>query len=375
MSHPADRPGSNAEAGLLAERVKELNCLYGISRLFERSGQGLDQILQAVVELLPPAWQHPEVAQALIELHNDRYGTKGFRDTPWEQACPIIVEGETAGWVRVSYTEERPASDEGPFLAEERSLLNAVSQRLGGLIEREQSRQQLIAYQENLRSLAAELAASEQQERRRIAELLHDRIGQALALLCIKLGQARVSTDDQALRELLAETQAMAGEVIAETRSLTFELCPPILYELGLGQAVEWLGECFCEKYGLKVRVREGGDPGRLSDQLRTTLFQAVRELLTNVVKHAHADTAEVSLAGRDGWVIIRVQDDGVGAEPHQLECCLAPRDGFGLFNIKERLTYLGGRMQADTAPGRGTTVTLEVPCDQPPAVVSGKRQ
>jgi two-component system, NarL family, sensor kinase len=353
-----------SEAWLLAERVKELNCLYRISRLFERDGEPLDKTLTGVVRLLPPAWQYDEVAEARIELHGRIYSTEGFRETPWEQSCPIVVLGETAGRVTVCYLEERPEGDEGPFLHEERSLLNAVSQRLGGLIEREQAREQLVRYQENLRSLAAQLAVGEQQERRRIAELLHDRVGQTLALMSLKLAQARSLAPHPELDAILADAQEIAGRLTAETRSLTFELCPPILYELGFTHAVDWLAEQFEEQCGLDVELVVEGDFDPESEQLRTTLFQAVRELLTNVVKHAEARRATIRLAERGPSLLVSVEDDGLGIESADLATRMSPHDGFGLFNIRERLMYLGGALRAERRPGGGTLVTLEAPRD-----------
>ena len=353
-----------SDARLLLERVKELDCLYGISRLFEQDGVSLDDTLQAMVELLPSAWQHADVAEARIELNDRHYATPSFRETPWLQTCPVTVLGEIAGWVAVAYVDERPECDEGPFLIEERSLLNAVSQRLGSYVEREQAREQLVVHQDNLRSLAAQLAVSEQQERRRVAELLHDRVGQTLALLSIKLAQARGATDDLSLNEMLSEAKELVGELIEETRSLTFELCPPILYELGLHQAVEWLGEEFQRGCGLEVRVEQEGDPGLLSENLRTTLYQAIRELLTNVAKHAEARNVSVTLSGRGDRVIIVVADDGKGMGPQESASSHTAHHGFGLFNVRERVTYLGGSMQLDSREGSGTSVRLEVPRD-----------
>jgi len=357
---PTPELRQRSEAWLLRERLKELDCLYSISRLFERDGQRLDDTLRAVVELLPRAWQHEGIAGARIELRGRYHATDDFRETLWEQTCPIVVLGETAGWVTIAYREERPECDEGPFLAEERSLLNAVAQRLGGLIEREEARRQLLAHQHDLRSLAAQLARTEQQERRHIAELLHDRIGQALALLSIRLGEARASTEDPRLRKLLTETQEMAGQVLAETRFLTFELCPPILYELGLFQAVDWLGEQFQERHELTVRVSQTGEVQNISEQLRSMLFQAIRELLTNVVKHAGAAEATIALSGDTDRILVAVTDDGAGVP--DLDGRITEHGGFGLFNIRERLSFLGGRMHVRSGLGTGTTVTLEVP-------------
>jgi two-component system, NarL family, sensor kinase len=339
--------------------------LYGVSRLFEREGEPLDEVLQAVVALLPKAWQYEEVAEASIELHGRRHETGGFRETPWQLSCPIIVLGETAGRVTVTYTEERPESDEGPFLHEERSLLNAISQRLGGLLEREQARRQLVEYQEHLRSLATQLALGEQQERRRIAELLHDRVGQSLALLCLKLAQARALAGDDGLTELLDEAQEIGARLSADTRTLTFELFPPILYELGFCHAVDWLAEQFHEQYGLVVELHLEGDFDPQSDQLRTTLFQAVRELLTNVAKHAQAQRVRIELTARRDRLLVAVEDDGSGIEPDRAAARMSPHGGgFGLFNLRERLSYLGGNMTVETASGGGTRVVLEAPRD-----------
>jgi signal transduction histidine kinase len=99
-----------------------------------------------------------------------------------------------------------------------------------------------------------------------------------------------------------------------------------------------------------------------LSETLRTTLFQAIRELLTNVVKHAGAHSARVTLGGGEGRVVVSVEDDGRGIEQTELDRGISPHDGFGLFNIRERLTYVGGCLSAVSAPGQGTTIRLEVP-------------
>ncbi len=156
---------------VLRERVKELNCLYEISQLIERHGNALDQILQGLTELLPSSWQYPEVAAARVEFENDAYESDGFQVTPWIQATPIVVSGEARGRVEVCYLEDMPALDEGPFLREERQLIDAVAQRTGKAIERIQAQAQLeeerkalerkgIALQEILERLREEKRAS-----------------------------------------------------------------------------------------------------------------------------------------------------------------------------------------------------------------------
>jgi GAF domain-containing protein len=123
----------------LNQRVKELDCLYGISRLAGRRSISQEQILRGVVDLLPPAMQHPEIACARIVLNGQEFETDGFQETPWELDAAIVVRGEQAGQVEIAYLEERPDADEGPFVKEERLLLDAVAGRLGRIAERKQA--------------------------------------------------------------------------------------------------------------------------------------------------------------------------------------------------------------------------------------------
>lgn len=121
----------------LIERVKELNCLYGISRLRERTDTPLDEIMQGLVELIPPAWQYPEITCARVTFKKRQFKTANFKATPWKQKEPIKVDGRSCGTLEVFYLEPRPACDEGPFLTEERKLIHAIAERLGHIIERD----------------------------------------------------------------------------------------------------------------------------------------------------------------------------------------------------------------------------------------------
>jgi PAS domain S-box-containing protein len=119
----------------LGERIKELNCLYEISHLREKPGISLEGMLQGVVDLLPPSWQFPEVTCGRVMLEGGEYKTVNFRETRWKQTSDILVHGKTVGRVEICYLEEKPESDEGPFLKEERNLINAVAERVGKAIQ------------------------------------------------------------------------------------------------------------------------------------------------------------------------------------------------------------------------------------------------
>ncbi|MGD0280015.1 MAG: PAS domain S-box protein, partial [Smithella sp.] len=138
----------------LKERVNELNCLYGISSLIELPDITIDEILQRTVMLIPPAWQFPEITEACIVLEKQTFQTANFRETPWILGNIIIVNGKPAGEIVVSYLEERPQSDEGPFLKEERQLIKAIAERLGRVIEHNIAEMQIRLNERRLMSLS-----------------------------------------------------------------------------------------------------------------------------------------------------------------------------------------------------------------------------
>ncbi len=123
----------------LKERVKELNCLYSISSLFEKEGASLEETLQGTVDLIPPAWQYPEITCSRIVVKGLEFTTENFRQTAWQQSQPILVHGGRVGVLQICYLEERPERDEGPFLKEERSLIKVIAERIGNMIHRKEA--------------------------------------------------------------------------------------------------------------------------------------------------------------------------------------------------------------------------------------------
>ena len=161
-------------------------------------------------------------------------------------------------------------------------------------------------------------------------------------------------------KEELKPVQELIEQAIVDTRSLTFELSPPVLYELGLVPAVEWLTRKIQQEHGIQTRFHDDGQPKPVDENFKVVLFQAVRELLVNVVKHAQASQAQVLLR-RDGDAMrIIIEDDGIGFEVAKTRS-ETPRT-FGLFNIRERVEYLGGRLRIRSEGQCGTRVTLIAP-------------
>jgi signal transduction histidine kinase len=215
-------------------------------------------------------------------------------------------------------------------------------------------------YQEQLRRLASELSLTEQRERRAIATDLHDHIGEALAVMRMKLVQLQGNAVFSGLDGGIAEILTLLEKTIAYTRTLTFEISPPILYQLGVRAAVEWLAEQMKTKHGITIRLEADGDP-TLSDENKALLFSCVRELLMNVVKHAGVQEASIQISGGQGCAEIVVEDHGMGFDLKAKEECSCRDCGFGLFSVRERLRVMGGDVVIVTAPGRGTKVTLSI--------------
>ena len=158
-----------------------------------------------------------------------------------------------------------------------------------------------------------------------------------------------------------------------DTRSLTFELSPPVLYELGLEAGVEWLAEQFQAKHDLRIEVVDDRQPKPLDEDVRVLLFRAARELILNVVKHAQVQEAKVAISRDGGFVQIAVQDDGAGFVPSELDTLVRLHRAFGLFSVRERLDSLGGSFRIQSEPGRGTVAVMRAPLK--PEETSGEHQ
>ncbi len=212
---------------------------------------------------------------------------------------------------------------------------------------------------EQLRVLASELTLAEQKERRRIAEVLHDHLGQLLVAAKMKASSMAMNTTGS-LQEQAQQLEALLARAIGSSRKLMVDLSPPILYSLGLEAAIAEHVEQLARSGQLRVRLQANEESDHYPEDLRVLLFQAVRELLFNVVKHADTDEAEVEISRVANCLQVIVKDRGVGFVPASL--AQGPQDHFGLFSIRERLELMGGSLVIDSSPSRGTCVTMIAP-------------
>ncbi len=218
------------------------------------------------------------------------------------------------------------------------------------------------AYQAKLRSLASELELVEERERRIIAMELHDRIGQGLAMAKLKLNLLLNENPSSSIVDPLKEVRELIDEAIGKTRSMVFELSPPILYELGFEAAVDWLCERLEQLHGIPTEIKDDLQPKPLEEDIRFILFRGVRELMCNVAKHAVAKRVIVYINRDLDKVRVTVEDDGRGFDTSVINSVTENSDKYGLFSIKERLANYGGQLEADSDPGSGSRITMTAP-------------
>jgi PAS domain S-box-containing protein len=224
-----------------------------------------------------------------------------------------------------------------------------------------------------LQGLAVELTRAEDRERQRVAEVIHDHLQQLLSVARINLAMAIDGVTAELVQKNLADVDALLVESLEVTRSLAAELSPAILRRSGLAAAFRWLGRWYQGRYGLNVAVDIEAE-AEPDEETRAIVFNGVRELLFNVVKHARAAKAGIRLnRTADGRAVIIVSDDGLGFDPETLRAQDGNAPGFGLFSLRERLEILGGQVEVSSSPGRGTAITIVGPPPKPgPAEAPG---
>jgi len=384
----------------LKERIKELEALHNTSRLLQVRDLPIDFLMTEIITVLPGAWQYPEVTAARIKYGRRTYSSPKFRNTRWRQKVSFEINDKKSGSVEVCYLKKMPDEYQGPFLKEEFDLINSLAEMLKSFFERKEAeaalksayqnlesmvdertteleglnrtlkseieehkrdKERIRQYQQKLVELASELSLAEERERKTIASELHDQIGQSLAMLKLKLlGMEQVIRTADNKRDMKDVLQ-MLDRTIYHTRNLTVELSPPVLNELGLVPAIEWLGEQFNDKYNLNVQVHSAVSQVLLNEEMRYAVFRTVRELLVNAVKHSRAQKIRISLSRQGSFFRVSVRDNGTGFDPAKLKAASIRGSGFGLVSIRERLRCLGGGLKIKSAPGKGTMIEATV--------------
>ncbi len=392
----------------LSERRKDLNCLYELSKLTERQDFSREELLQAIVNLIPPAWQYPEITCARLIVEGAEYRGANFRETMWKLAKDITVHGERVGTVEVFYLEERSEGDEGPFLQEERSLINAIAERLGRILERtiaEEELQQAYDHLEmQVKLRTAELAKTNEELRNEIAE------------------RKRV---EEVLRNSSEKFKLFAASVVHDIKSpavgiyglteLLHKHCKDSLNERGksycdqilkatvhLGSLIEKINVYISAKESpLKIEkmdvkeilqiIREEFSPRLTIRQIawlepetmpeikadKLSMLRVFRNFVDNALKYGGENLSEITAGYDDSEEshIISISDNGAGMRAGDLERFFAPfqRDakregiegsGLGLAIVGEIAERHRGRVWAEPGQDKGITFYISLSKD-----------
>ncbi len=359
----------------LRERVKELTCLYGIAKIVEQGGLSLKDILQKIVMLLPPAWLYPEISSARIVLDDQTYATPQYKEGVHKQTTKIIWGGSQKGIVEVTYSEEKPELDEGPFLKEERSLLDTVSREIALIIERTLIEEDKERLQEQLRH--ADRLATIGQLSAGVAHELNEPIGGILGFAQLLLKDPGLSGQAKKDVEKIMTASLHAREVIKKLMLFARQM-PPQKTQVNLNQIVKdglYFLESRCAKEGIKVVCQLSPSlPDVTADQSQMT------QVLVNTVVNAiqampKSGKLTIRTLASDKFVSLIVEDTGVGMEKNITNQIFQPffttKDvgvgtGLGLSVVYGIVTSHGGSIDVDSKVDRGTRIKIKLPCTEP---------
>ncbi len=358
----------------LRERVKELTCLYGIARLIENPDRSVDEIMQGIVELIPPGWLYPDITSGRIKLDDRSYVTEYFREGQQKLTAPIIADGQQRGKIEVIYTEKKAELDEGPFLKEERHLIDAIAREAAHIIEHKQAYAEKAKLQEQLRhadrlATIGELAAG-------VAHELNEPLGNVLgfAQLARKTSEVPDSVNDDLGK--IVNASLHAREIIKKLMVFARQT-PSKLLKVNLNKIVNeglYFFEARCSKAGIElVRELEKRLPVITADPAQ--LNQVLVNLVVNAI-HAMPDGGKLIIQtyADENYLYLIIEDSGMGMDEDVKKQIFIPffttKDvdegtGLGLAVVHGIVTSHRGSISVDSELGRGARFTIKLPRDE----------
>lgn len=362
---------SHSAKAALAERVKELTCLYGIAQIAGEPGISLEEIIQRIVELLPPAWQYPEIAFARITLDGISYTTPGFRECCQKQTAEIIVDGPSRGVVELVYIEEKPDLDEGPFLKEERSLIDAVARQVALVIERREGEEDKLKLYAQLRH--ADRLATIGMLAAGVAHELNEPVGNILGFAQLAKKCSDVPTSAREDIEKIETASLQARDIIQKLLVFARQR-PPEKTRVNLNHVVQdslFFFEARCAKEGVElIRTLSPNLPDITADpaQLNQVLVNLVVNALQSIPGGGRI-TVETRFG--DNSVYLVVADTGTGMSKQVLEKIFVPffttKDvgqgtGLGLPVVHGIVAAHGGSIDVESKEGHSTRFEIRLP-------------
>lgn len=355
----------------LRERVKELTSLYGIAKLEEHGRTSLERILQGIVELLPPAWLYPDIASARIVLDGQFYSTPHFQESAYKQVANIVLDGEHRGTVEVVYSEDKPELDEGPFLKEERVLIDTIAREIALIIERKQAEQDKERLQHQLRH--ADRLATIGQLSAGVAHELNEPIGSILGFTQLIQKNPNISGQVKNDIEKIMKASLHAREVVKKLMLFARQM-PPQKIHVDLNKIVEeslYFLESRCSKENINVvRLLSQDLPKVTADPAQIT--QVLVNMIVNAIQAMpNGGKLTIETKSTDKFISLIIQDTGIGMEENVMEQIFLPffttKDvgkgtGLGLAVVHGIVTSHGGSINVESKVGQGTRFEIQLP-------------
>jgi len=355
----------------LRERVKELTCLYSIARLAAQRDLSTNEILQSIVKVLPPAWLYPEIAHARITWDGASFSTPGFREGRCQQRADILLSGKRRGSVEVAYSEERPELDEGPFLREERALLDAIAEEIANFLIGRQAEQDKLNLEEQVRH--ADRLATIGQLAAGVAHELNEPLGSILGFSQLAIKCPGLPHQAELDIQKISNASLLARDIVKKLLIFARQM-PSQKIKVNVNRLVEEVLNFFksrCAQEGVELICSLSPNlPGIDADP--SQLNQVVINLIVNALQAMpQGGDLKIQTLYEENQVLIVVEDTGIGMSDEVLEKIFTPffttkevgeGTGLGLPVVHGIITSHGGSVRVKSKVGQGTRFEIQLP-------------
>jgi PAS domain S-box-containing protein len=275
-----------------------------------------------------------------------------------EQAYQIYSKGGREKWLLLN-----------PDITYKKGRINKANVILTDITHLKKVENKLVSYQSKLKQLSIELSKSEESQRRHLASQLHESVSQDLFATQLKLSRLEQAIGDPEHSRQLEDVKKQIVKSIKDIRGITYDLSPPVLYDLGLKEAVESLAKSIESKYRFPVKARFNGTLENINDEIKIITYRVIKEIVQNSIKHARASFVDIIIDNKNNVLLVDIKDNGVGFDVDVMTGSQKTSHGFGLFDVREKINHLGGQVTIYSKPGSGTRINLSIPLLNEPVI------
>ena len=332
----------------LIEKNKELTCLYAINQLTADRELRVEEIFDRAIGLIPIAWQYPELTVVRIDVHNKTYASPKYAETPWQLRADILEADTKVGEIIIGYLKQ-PDGLKDPFLIEENNLISAIAREFSDMLTTRYSDRRIMS----------KILSTEDKERSRISKELHDSVGQTLTAISLHLeAMSKLKALSEIEKKKLKEVEDLVKNAIGESRSVSHNLMPPALTDLGFTYAVENIIDSVADVSQTKFEFQSNTNEIKIDKEIEFALFRIVQEAVNNIIKYSEATEASIQYIVYEKDISLFIEDNGIGFDMQIAE----KKHNFGLNSMRNRVLSVGGEIEINSSPEHGTSIHIQVP-------------